>query len=104
MYYIDCTLFGSEGEYIPVDDVNGNVYLDMNQQHFNYSQLGNFLGAFHHGLVRPINLIARRVIQIDDVITLKVTNTPSSQNFVGLPNADHNNAIIMKHMNIVDYL
>ena len=34
MYYIDCTLFGSEGEYVPIDDVNGNVYLDMNQQHF----------------------------------------------------------------------
>ena len=30
MYYIDCTLFGSEGEYVPIDDVNGNVYLDMN--------------------------------------------------------------------------
>ena len=49
----------------------------MNQQHFNYAQLGNIAGGFLHALVRPINLIARRVIQVNDVTTLKVTNTPT---------------------------
>ena len=61
----------------------------MNQQHFNYHTLGNNVGGFNHRFVRPINLVARRNIAINDVITVKVTNTPSSPNFNGLPRATH---------------
>ena len=101
IYYIDCSIFCSEGDFLPIDDNNGNVYLDMNQQHFNFhAQVSahNGLRHFEHGVIRPINLIARRNIDIDDNISVKVANTPSSPNFNGLPRATHQTA------DIEDYL
>ena len=95
-YYVDCTLFCSEGDFITIDDNNGNVYLDMNQQHFHFAAAANHQGFINHQQIRPINIIARRQIQPNDIITLKETNTPSSHNFHRLVRATHNNAYYEK--------